>query len=256
MNKIKTIVLGFGAALLLSACVARPSDPDAAATYDQNNDPMEPMNRTVYSFNQAADKYVLTPMVKGYRTITPEFARTGIGNFFTNLKQPIYFVNALLQADFKAAGTIAGRFSVNSLLGFFGTVDTASRMEIPVVKRDFGGTLAVWGVKNSGPYLVLPLLGPSTLRDATGMGVDAIGNPVSWALYGEPTVAYAQAGANAFITRDNAQELLDTIQKSSTDSYASMRSMYQQNRQKEINSLRGEVNPTADYDFDFPDDEE
>ena len=256
MNKTKTLVLGFVITLLLSACVSRPMDPDAATVYDQNNDPLEPMNRTVYGFNQAADKYVLTPLVKGYRAIMPDFARTGVDNFFTNLKQPIYFANALLQADFKAAGAIAGRFSINSLLGFFGTVDTASKMEIPVVKRDFGGTLAVWGVKNSGPYLVLPLLGPSTVRETVGMGVDAIGNPVSWALYGEPTVAYAQVGANAFVSRDNAQELLDTIQKSSTDSYASMRSMYQQNRQKEINSLRGDVSPTPDYDFDFPDDEE
>ena len=256
MHKIKTVILGFTATLLLSACVSRPSDPDAAAIYDQNNDPLEPMNRAVYGFNQAADRYVLTPLVKGYRTITPDFARTGLDNFFTNLKQPIYFVNALLQADFKAAGTIAGRFSVNSLIGFFGFVDSASKMDIPVVKRDFGGTLAVWGVKESGPYLVLPLLGPSTVRETVGMGVDALGNPVSWALYEEPALAYGQMGGNAFVSRDNAQELLDTIQKSSTDSYATMRSMYQQNRQKEINTLRGETEVAPDYDFDFPDDEE
>lgn len=256
MNKIKTVGLGFFIALSLSACATRPTDVADAQIYDQNNDPLEPMNRTVYGFNQVADKFVLTPMVKGYRAVVPEFARTGIDNFFTNLKQPIYFMNALLQADFKSAGAIAGRFSVNSLLGFFGTVDTASKMEIPVIKRDFGGTLAVWGVKDSGPYLVLPLLGPSTVRETVGMGVDAVANPVSWALYSEPAVAYGQAGGSAFVSRDNAQELLDTIQKSSTDSYASMRSMYQQNRQKEINSLRGEANPAADYDFDFPDDEE
>lgn len=255
MPKIKTAVLSL-IFIMLSACVSRPSDPDSALIYDQNNDPLEPMNRTIYGFNQMTDEFVLTPMVKGYRAVVPDFARTGLDNFFTNLKQPIYFANALLQADFKAAGSIAGRFSVNSLIGFFGFVDTASKMDIPIVKKDFGGTLAVWGVKDSGPYLVLPLLGPSNLRDATGIGVDAIGNPVSWALYGEPTVAYAQAGANAFISRDNAQELLDTIQKSSTDSYATMRSMYQQNRQKEIKELRGETIITPDYDFDFPDDEE
>ncbi|MBO7258179.1 MAG: VacJ family lipoprotein [Alphaproteobacteria bacterium] len=256
MHKSKRIVLGLTIALTLSACATRPSDPDAALIYDQNNDPLEPMNRTVYGFNQVADKFVLTPLIKGYRAITPQFVRTGLDNFFTNLKQPIYFANALLQADFKSAGTIAGRFSVNSLIGFFGLVDSASQMEIPVIKRDFGETLAVWGIKDSGPYLVLPLLGPSTLRETIGMGVDAIANPVSWTLYGEPTLAYGQMAGNAFITRDNAQELLDTIHKSSTDSYATMRSMYQQNRQKEVNTLRGETDVSPDYDFDFPDDEE
>ena len=256
MHKLKGIIFGITVALTLSACVTRPSDPDSASIYDQNNDPLEPMNRTVYGFNQVADKFILTPLVKGYRTVTPQFIRTGIDNFFTNLKQPIYFANALLQADFKSAGTIAGRFSVNSLIGFFGLVDTASQMEIPVIKRDFGETLAVWGIKDSGPYLVLPFLGPATVRETVGMGVDAIANPVSWALYGEPTLAYGQMTGNAFIARDNAQELLDTIHKSSTDSYATMRSMYQQNRQKEINTLRGENNISSDYDFDFPDDEE
>lgn len=256
MYKIKPFILGLTFCVLLSACATRPTDPYAAQVYDQNNDPLEPMNRTVYGFNQVADKFVLTPLVKGYRTVTPDFARTGLDNFFTNLKQPIYFINALLQADFKSAGTIAGRFSVNSLVGFFGFVDTASKMDIPVIKRDFGGTLAVWGVKNSGPYLVLPLLGPSTVRETVGMGVDSVANPVSWAAYSEPALGYAQTAGSAFVARDNAQELLDTIQKSSTDSYASMRSMYQQNRQKEINTLRGETDSAPEYDFEFPDDEE
>ena len=241
--------------LIITGCATRPTDPDDLLIYQQNNDPIEPFNRTVFKFNDSADEYVLTPVIKGYRHIVPNPLREGIDNFFTNLKQPVYFVNAVLQADFSAAGSITGRFLVNSLLGFFGTVDAASSMNIPSIKRDFGQTLAVWGIKSSGPYLVLPLLGPSTLRDTVGMGVDAFADPVDWALYHrDPWIAWTRAGANGFISFDHAHDLMDNMKKNSTDYYATMRSMYQQNRQETIRILRGD--PAPEVSFDFPDDDE
>jgi len=255
MNKI---VAAFLSLFLLIGCATRPTDPDELRIYEQNNDPMEPMNRSIFAFNQAAHKHVFSPAVKGYRTVVPEAVRTGIDNFLTNLKQPVYLVNALLQWDWKAAGQISGRFVTNTFVGFFGVLDTASSAGIPVVKRDFGQTLAVWGVKNSGPYLVLPLLGPSTVRDTVGLGVDAFADPVDWELYSyNPWLSYSRTGANGFVKYENMHDLMENMEKNSTDYYATMRSMYQQNRQKEVSDLRGEtVEVQAEYDFDFPDDEE
>lgn len=246
------------AVLLLNGCATRPTDPDELAIYQQNNDPMEPLNRSVFGFNQVADEYVLAPTVRGYRAVVPELVREGIDHFLTNLRQPIYLVNAVLQGDMKAAGSISERFVVNTLWGFFGVFDTASDMDIPMIKRDFGQTLAVWGVKDSGPYVMLPILGPSTMRDTVGLGVDALADPVDWSLYNQdPWLAYGRTGATGFVRLDNVHDLTDNMKKSSTDYYATMRSMYQQNRQKAVNDLRGETTKTqADYDFDFPDDEE
>ena len=244
--------------LALGGCACPPENPEDLKIYQQNNDPLEPMNRSIFQFNRVVHDYAFKPVVKGYRAVVPEAVRTGVDNFTMNLKQPVYFVNALLQGDLKAAGTIVGRFTVNSLVGFFGLFDTASKMDIPVIQRDFGQTLAVWGVKESGPYIVLPLAGPSTLRDTFGWGVDAFIDPVDLALYNQdPWIAYTRAGVNGFVKFENAHDLMNNMEKNSTDYYATMRSMYQQNRKKEINDLRGEtVEVSMDYDFDFPEDEE
>jgi len=252
------IVLGLLFGLILSGCAVKPTDPDELVIYEQNNDPLEPMNRAVYKFNQGAYDYVLKPAVRGYRKAVPNVVQTGIANFMANLKQPVYMINALLQGDFKATGDIAGRFALNSVFGLAGIFDLATREEIPVIKRDFGQTLAVWGIKNSGPYLMIPILGPTTVRDGIGVGVDTFADPVDWILYRQSKwLAYGRAGVNGFLQFENKYDLLEDMEKNSTDSYATMRSMYQQNRQKEIGELRGEVQEVqAAYDYDFPDDEE
>ena len=244
--------------LALGGCATKPTDPEELQIYEQNNDPFEPMNRAVFGFNRQAYKYALTPAVKGYRATVPDLMKTGIENFLENLKQPIYFINATLQGDFKASGTIAGRFALNSVFGLAGIFDLASREEMPVIRRDFGQTLAVWGVKNSGPYIVLPIIGPTTVRDGIGLGVDAFADPVDWVLYNQgPWWAYSRTIANGFVTYENRHDLLENMEKNSTDYYATMRSMYQQNRQKEVSELRGEFQEVQEaYDFDFPDDEE
>ena len=254
----KIIIGGLLLGLALSGCATKPTDPEELKIYEQNNDPLEPMNRSISRFNEGAYDYVLKPAVRGYRKVVPGVVRTGIENVVKNLRQPVYMVNALLQGDLKATGDIASRFALNSVFGVAGIFDLATKEEIPVIKRDFGQTLAVWGVKDSGPYLVLPLFGPSTLRDGVGMGVDTLIDPVDWAVYDqEKWLAYARAGLTGFLLFENKHDLLENMEKNSTDFYATARSMYQQNRQKEIMELRGEVEEVqAAYDFDFPDDDE
>lgn len=258
MRIIRSLVLGMMLLGCISGCATRPTEPDELAVYEQNNDPLEPMNRAVFRFNDAADEYVMKPMVQGYRSSLPKSLRDCIGNFFLNLKQPVFFVNALLQGDLKGAATITGRFAMNTVFGFFGVIDTASANDVPFIKRDFGQTLAVWGLKNSGPFLMLPLLGPSTVRDTAGLVVDAFADPVDWALYRQsPWIAYGRGVVDGFLTLERARDLMDDMKKNSTDYYAMMRSMYQQNRKKEIATLRGEKEEMqAEYDFDFPDDED
>lgn len=130
-------------------------------------DPLEPFNRRMYCFNYYADKYVLMPAVHAYEFVTPKIAQKGVSNFFSNLQEINTFVNSLLQFEGRKATITLVRFGINSTLGIFGLFDVASKLHLPKQYEDFGLTLAKYGVGN-GPYLVLPLLGPSNLRDATG----------------------------------------------------------------------------------------
>lgn len=137
------------------------------------NDPWEGFNRRVYYFNAMADEYVILPVVVGYKKITPDFVETGISNFFNNLSEISTFINSLLQVKMLVAGETLTRFALNSTIGLAGFFDVASQVGLRVQYEDFGQTLGFWGV-DAGPYLVLPLLGPSSLRDATGVAFDAL----------------------------------------------------------------------------------
>lgn len=245
----------------LCGCACPPTDPVALQTYHEINDPFEPANRAIFAFNMTADEWIVEPVAKGYRAITPQILRTGVRNFFKNLKQPVYLTNALLQLNGTQAWAITQRFVTNTLFGFFGMADTASELDIPIYEPDFGQTLYVWGVKKSGPYIVLPLIGPSNVRDAAGWGVDAIITPVDLAFRDNPGLLYSKFAAEGFTSRENAIEFLDSLEKSSTDLYATMRSMYRQNR---VNQLKNtpviigseETAEKNDYEFDFPTDDE
>lgn len=183
----KLLVRGFAISLvvLLSACSSVPEleenaeEPrvelsegykDKTAT-DKYSDPWEGFNRRMYYFNAKADEYVLLPVVAGYKAITPDFVETGVSNFFSNLGEIPVFINSLLQAKVGVAAETFGRFAVNTTVGIFGLFDVATPIGLDKQNEDFGQTLGVWGV-DSGPYLVLPLLGPSSLRDATGAAID------------------------------------------------------------------------------------
>ncbi len=136
-------------------------------------DPWEGFNRTMYRFNYRFDKYVFLPVVGGYEYVMPDFAEQGVHNFFTNFRQISTLINSILQFDGVKVMETTARLLVNTTIGIFGLFDWATEMGLPYHEEDFGQTLGVWGVGN-GPYLVLPILGPSTLRDGAGMGFDTI----------------------------------------------------------------------------------
>ena len=140
-------------------------------------DPLEPLNRITFRFNNTLDTAVMTPVARGYRDVTPAPVRRGAGNFFSNLHAPVVIVNDLLQGRFRQGGSDSARLAVNSTVGLFGLFDPASGMGLPRHRQDFGMTLGRWGV-GPGPYLVLPFVGPSDVRDAVGVGADAQIDPL------------------------------------------------------------------------------
>ena len=243
--------------LLLGGCACPTQNVDDRVSASQAEDPLEPLNRGIFAFNMALDKLILKPVAQGYRFVVPEPARRGVGNFFFNLKQPLYLINALLQGEGAEAGDISKRFLANTFWGFLGIFDVASELEIPKVTNDFGQTLAVWGWRESSPYLVLPILGPSNPRDAIGTGVDLVLTPIDWILKNEPVLLYSRIALENWDKRERALDLLDNLERSSTDFYATTRSMYQQNRRQKINeSVDALEAQPADYEFDFDIDEE
>ena len=135
------------------------------------NDPLESMNRATFAVNDALDTVIMEPVARGYRAVAPEPARKGVRNFLRNLRSPVNIANQLLQGDLEGAGNDLTRFAVNSLVGVGGLFDVAGSEGYEYEREDFGQTLGKWGV-DSGPYLVLPLLGPSSFRDATGLAID------------------------------------------------------------------------------------
>jgi phospholipid-binding lipoprotein MlaA len=134
-------------------------------------DPLEPFNRTVYSFNEVVDDVFLRPLAQGYQAVLPQFARTGVRNFFSNLDDVTVFINNLLQFKVPQAASDLGRFVINSTVGVLGFVDVATHVGLEKHNEDFGQTLGYWGI-NTGPYLVLPFFGPSSIRDGVGRLVD------------------------------------------------------------------------------------
>jgi phospholipid-binding lipoprotein MlaA len=146
---------------------------DTTTAIQSVDDPWQGFNRTIYRFNYHFDRYVFLPVVRGYKTVTPDFIEQGIHNFFNNIRDVTTLINSVLQLSPEKSAETASRIVWNSTLGVFGFFDVASNvMEIPRHQEDFGQTLGYWGV-GSGPYLVLPIFGPSSVRDAVGLGVDA-----------------------------------------------------------------------------------
>ena len=149
----------------------RVLDDDLVYLSDEISDPWEGFNRSMYRFNYRFDKYVFLPVVNGYKVITPDFLEQGIHNFFLNIEDITTFINSILQLSPGKTLETTGRFLVNTTVGLLGFIDVASRLDIPKHDEDFGQTLGHWGVGN-GPFLVLPVLGPSNIRDGIGLGVD------------------------------------------------------------------------------------
>lgn len=250
-----SLLIVFSGFLLLSACATVPTDPIAREEYEQRNDPLEPMNRKISSFNMVVNKYIYRPFSHIYRQITPEFVRTGVTNFSTNLRQPVIFVNAILQGDFEGGAQTFGRFFTNTTLGIGGLFDVATKFDIEAPQKDFGQTLYKWGLKQEGPYLVIPFLGPSNVRDTTGMVAGFFIDPVDWALpKAEDGLLWWRYGIQAVSDVNKSTDLIYNLEQSSVDPYATMRTMYRQNRRQFLSG--DDESAKENYDFDFPDFEE
>ncbi len=236
------ITLIAGLMLTFQGCATPPTDPDALAAFNEANDPLEPMNCQIFAFNEFADAYLIRPLAEGYVAVVPTPARHSLRNFLNNLHSPVIFANDLLQAEFKRAGTTLGRMLVNSTIGVGGLFDVGGDIGLPYHDEDFGQTLAVWGV-GEGPYLVLPVLGPSNPRDTVGIVADGFIDPMN--MYLENTnrsyLAYVRAAIDGIDKRAQVIDVLDDIKRTSLDFYATIRSLYRQRRIDEINN--GEPTP-------------
>ena len=243
--------------------IGSTEDPDAilanADAIDDTEameiDPWEGFNRKIFAVNNVVDGVVLVPAAKLYRAVTFKKERKGIRNFLDNLRTPVVLINDLLQGEFKRAGKTAGRFVVNTTIGFGGMGDPAERIGIAQHNEDFGQTLAVWGV-GQGPYLVLPFFGPSTMRDGFGLVVDTGLDPATYVRTDAASIfRYSRTGATAVSLREPLIEPLEEIRRNSLDQYASFRSFYLQSRKREISNGRTNFDDLPDIgDFDEFDD--
>lgn len=214
------------AVLVMATCHGCASVPNP-----DPRDPFEPFNRGVHAFNEGLDQAVFKPVATVYRDVTPQLVRTGVGNFLGNLDDAWSFVNSMLQGKMRHAMDNFFRFGVNSTMGIFGVLDVASEMQIERHSEDFGQTLGVWGA-GPGAYLVLPLLGPSTLRDAIALPVDASGDFISHV--NDRATRNGLRVLNVIDTRAGLLGLSASLDEVAFDKYSFTRDAYLQRRRNAI----------------------
>ena len=232
------------------AQTVQPVDPDMAERKldapPSEVDPYEDWNRKVYAFNETIDNWFLRPVAKGYRTVMPGFADRAVTNFFNNLTEIRNFANSIFQLKGESAVVAAGRFTYNTVFGLGGLIDVATMFDLPERPEDFGQTLGYWGT-GSGPYLMLPFLGPSNPRDFGGFVSDNLLLPSAWDLAETPDVYYARA----LQIVDKRADLIPAEGFISGDGYTFVRNAYLQRRAYLINDGR-----TVDDPFASDDDED
>lgn len=200
---------------------------------EEIKDPLEPLNRKIYGFNKAVDNIIFKPVAKTYQKVVPHWGKERIGTFLRTLATPITFFNSLLQGDIDHAFTAFWRFTLNATFGLGGVFDFADLAGLKDRKEDFGQTLGTYGIPG-GPYLVLPLVGPSNPRDAFGKIADSLMDPFNHLLEDEAIIA--RHATEAVHHRAQALKFTDDIEKVSLDGYATIRSLYLQNRQSAIHN--------------------
>lgn len=217
------------------------AESDTATTPQKESiyDPLEFINRRIFWVNDKIDKIALKPVAKLYRRTIPAWGRQRIRSVLNNLNTPVYFVNSLAQGDTDQAFTSFWRFYMNTTFGIGGLYDIASLTGLEEREEDFGQTLGHYGI-GPGPYLVLPLFGPSSLRNVTGRLVDSTVDPFN---YTEEEFILARQGVDAVDSREDVLELLDRIEEGSIDPYAAIRSIYLQNQDDKIRN--GAAFPTG-----------
>jgi len=218
MNKVRIIAATVAATAVLSGCATGPNR--------NPNDPLEPMNRAMYKFNDTVDTNIAQPIAKGYQKVTPTPVRTAISNFFSNLGDLGNIANNLLQLRITDATEDLMRVAMNSVFGVGGLIDIATPAGLPKHHQDFGLTMARWGVP-SGPYLVLPVFGPSTIRDGVGRAVDVRFNLLN---YIEPAVRNPMYIAQFISARSDLLGATDLLKQAALDPYSFVRDAYLQQR--------------------------
>ena len=241
-------------ALLLCCGGCAATTPTASTTADDadtEHDPAEPVNRAIFKVNVAADHAVMRPVAQAYADHVPEGVQKGIHNVVQNLKEPAVAVNDALQGNVNQAWQSVQRLAVNSTVGVAGIFDVASQLGLPPHKADFGQTLAVWGV-GEGPFVELPLLGPSNARDTVGTAIDMALNPLTF-VGGAPATYAGVATGSANVVDVRSQHLhdLDELERNSLDYYATLRSVYRQHRDAEISAAKQPA-PEGQVDISFP----
>ena len=240
---------------------ANPSDAPASSSDDPFakgaaqtgvSDPFEGLNRFIFGFNEAADMLVIRPVAQSYRFIVPAPLQNNVRNVLRNASSPVILINNILQGDFEAAENTATRFFVNTVVGLGGLIDIAGQQGHLYRNEDFGQTLATWGV-GEGPYLVLPLLGPSNLRDSTGLVADTIMDPLTH--LASDDLLLGRTIVDGIDTRARNIETLDTLKNDSLDFYARVRSVYDQARHNAIRNAESN-DQTPDFGVVFPDDDD
>ena len=223
---------------LLAGCGAKPADPDALAASRENNDPYEHVNRKLFGIYHAIDTHALRPVAVAYRDNVPRPVRGSLHNVLNNIANPVQFCNDVLQGKPRRAGDTFVRTVLNTSIGLGGFFDVATGLGYPDHSNDFGLTLALWGVP-SGPFLFLPVLGPSDFRDGIGYGVSTVFNPLTYASFGgSNALGFSVFGVGALDARSRALTDTDSIERSSLDPYAAYRSLYQQHRAAQVTAAR------------------
>ncbi len=216
-------------------------------------DPWQGVNRGIFSFNEGVDRFVLEPVATGWDFVLPDLVQRGIRNFFANLDMPVVFVNDVLQAKPAAAGQDLARFAVNTTVGVAGFLDVASRLGIPQNDEDFGQTLGYWGTP-PGPYVVLPLLGPSTVRDTLAWPVDGLTSP--WWYFVPIAVTIGTSVVEIVNWRASYLEEIRENRETALDYYIFLRDAYLQNRARRVRDGLPRDGEEEDDLYFFEDDEE
>lgn len=248
IKQIKNVLITFALASILVGCASTA-----------NKDPLEGINRGVYKFNDVADRAVIKPVATAYKTVAPSPIRKGVSNFFSNIGTLTTIINDLLQFKFAHAFTDAGRFVINSTFGIAGLIDVASMDNIEKRNEDFGQTLGHWGV-DTGAYLVLPFIGPSTVRDTAGLVVDTVtSDPITYTHnIGEIRLHNQLRTAQLIDKRTQLLDATDIVDNASIDPYAFLRDAYLQRRASLVQDglVPQELIKQDDSDFEPADEDE
>ena len=240
---VRSQIIPLVLALSLAACAGNQADLPA---YADDNDPFEGFNRQMFAVNMSLDRNILKPVAKGYLSV-PQPVRASVRNFRNNLISPVTLTNDTLQGSWSRAGVSASRLLINTTVGVLGLFDPATAMGLPRHTEDFGQTLAVYGVPE-GAYMYVPLLGPGPPRDMLGLIVDTGFNPITYMGDNELESAVVSFSVGGVDARANNLGVIDEIERSSVDFYASVRSLYRQNRESEINNGETNLDELPDLD--------